>query len=61
MQLKVISVRGTQSFSENSVFDNKVLLITGDTGSFGDAVLCKFLKTGLSKAKRGHACPAYGR
>ena len=28
-----------------NMFDNKVLLITGGTGSFGEAVLNKFLGT----------------
>jgi UDP-N-acetylglucosamine 4,6-dehydratase len=32
-------------------FDNKCLLITGGTGSFGNAVLRRFLKTGISEIR----------
>ena len=31
------------------MFNNKFLLITGGTGSFGHAVLNKFLNTGLKR------------
>ena len=31
----------------SKIFKNKVLLVTGGTGSFGNAVLKKFLKLGL--------------
>ena len=34
-----------------SVFKNKVLLITGGTGSFGNAVLRKFLKTDIEEIR----------
>ena len=33
------------------MFKNKKLLITGGTGSFGNAVLSKFLKTDLSEIR----------
>lgn len=33
------------------MFDNKVLLITGGTGSFGNAVLCRFLSSGLREIR----------
>jgi UDP-glucose 4-epimerase len=33
------------------MFDNKVLLITGGTGSFGNAVLKRFLKTGIKEIR----------
>ena len=29
------------------IFDNQILLITGGTGSFGNAVLDKFLDSGI--------------
>jgi FlaA1/EpsC-like NDP-sugar epimerase len=32
----------------SEIFDNKVLLVTGGTGSFGHAVVDRFLKTGLA-------------
>jgi len=32
-----------------SIFNNKVLMITGGTGSFGNAVLSRFLKTDIKK------------
>ena len=31
------------------MFKNKVLLITGGTGSFGNAILKKFLNSGLKR------------
>jgi UDP-glucose 4-epimerase len=34
-----------------SMFDNQVLLITGGTGSFGNAVLRRFLDSGLSEIR----------
>ena len=34
-----------------SIFDNKVLLITGGTGSFGEAVLKKFLSTKIKEIR----------
>ena len=34
-----------------SVFENKVLLITGGTGSFGNAVLNRFLKTDIGEIR----------
>ena len=34
-----------------SVFDNKTLLITGGTGSFGNAVLNRFLKTDIGEIR----------
>ena len=34
-----------------SLFDNKVLLITGGTGSFGNAVLNRFLKTDIKEIR----------
>lgn len=33
------------------MFDNKVLLITGGTGSFGNAVIRRFLKTGIKEIR----------
>src|SRR5688572_12913848 len=33
------------------MFDDKVLLITGGTGSFGNAVLTRFLKTGIREIR----------
>ena len=33
------------------MFNNKVLLITGGTGSFGNAVLNKFLNTGIKEIR----------
>ena len=33
------------------VFDNKVLLVTGGTGSFGHAVVRRFLKTGIKEIR----------
>ena len=36
--------------SEN-IFDGKVLMITGGTGSFGNAVLKRFLKTGIKEIR----------
>jgi UDP-glucose 4-epimerase len=33
------------------MFKNKVLLITGGTGSFGNAVLDRFLKTGIKEIR----------
>jgi UDP-glucose 4-epimerase len=33
------------------MFENKVLLITGGTGSFGNAVLNRFLKTGIKEIR----------
>jgi len=33
------------------VFDNKTLLITGGTGSFGNAVLRRFLETGIAEIR----------
>lgn len=35
----------------NSIFDNRVLLITGGTGSFGNAVLKRFLDTGIREIR----------
>ena len=34
-----------------NIFDGKVLLITGGTGSFGNAVLRRFLKTGIKEIR----------
>ena len=34
-----------------SLFGNKTLLITGGTGSFGNAVLCRFLKTDIGEIR----------
>jgi len=34
---------------ESKMFDNKTLLITGGTGSFGNAVLRRFLNTNIKK------------
>lgn len=33
------------------MFDNKILMITGGTGSFGNAVLRRFLKTGIGEIR----------
>lgn len=38
-----------------SIFKDKVLLITGGTGSFGNAVLNRFLETGI-KEIRNFSC-----
>ena len=35
----------------NNIFENKCLLITGGTGSFGNAVLNKFLDTDISEIR----------
>ena len=35
----------------NSLFTNKTLLITGGTGSFGNAVLNRFLKTDIGEIR----------
>lgn len=35
----------------NKIFDNKVLLITGGTGSFGNRVLKRFLDTGIKEIR----------
>lgn len=35
----------------NDIFDDKVLLITGGTGSFGNAVLKRFLQTGIKEIR----------
>lgn len=35
----------------NDIFDNKILLITGGTGSFGNAVLTKFLNTSIKEIR----------
>ena len=34
-----------------NIFDNKILLISGGTGSFGNAVLRKFLSTGIKEIR----------
>ena len=34
-----------------TIFANKTLLITGDTGSFGNAVLNRFLKTDIGEIR----------
>ena len=34
-----------------SIFKNKVLMITGGTGSFGNAVLNRFLKTDIAEIR----------
>lgn len=45
---KVIFQEGKMS---NSIFCNKTLLITGGTGSFGNAVLNRFLKTDIGEIR----------
>ncbi len=35
----------------NDIFDNRVLMITGGTGSFGNAVLKRFLDTGIKEIR----------
>src|SRR5574344_387076 len=35
----------------NNIFDGKVLLVTGGTGSFGHAVVDRFLKTGIKEIR----------
>lgn len=35
----------------NDIFDGKVLLLTGGTGSFGNAVLNRFLETGIKEIR----------
>ena len=39
-----------------SVFENKILLITGGTGSFGNAVLNRFLETSGGKENGLQEC-----
>ncbi|MCI9488655.1 MAG: polysaccharide biosynthesis protein [Dorea sp.] len=36
---------------ENNIFKNRILLITGGTGSFGNAVLRRFLKTDIGEIR----------
>ena len=36
---------------EKNIFNNKILLITGGTGSFGSAVLRRFLKTDIREIR----------
>jgi Predicted nucleoside-diphosphate sugar epimerases len=36
---------------QNSIFDGKVLLVTGGTGSFGHAVVDRFLQTGIKEIR----------
>ena len=36
---------------KKKIFNNKTLLITGGTGSFGSAVLRKFLKTDIKEIR----------
>ena len=38
-----------KEIKEMSLFANKTLMITGDTGSFGNAVLNRFLKTDIGE------------
>lgn len=40
-----------ESFTMASILDNKVLLITGGTGSFGHAVVDRFLNTGIKEIR----------
>lgn len=42
---------GVKSFMVNNNFDNRVLLITGGTGSFGNAVLRRFLDSDLREIR----------
>ena len=35
----------------NDIFNGKTLLITGGTGSFGNAVLKRFLNTGIKEIR----------
>jgi UDP-N-acetylglucosamine 4,6-dehydratase len=43
----------------SSVFDDKVLLITGGTGSFGHAVVDRFLKTKINLAAHESVADVY--
>ena len=36
---------------EDDMFDNRTLLITGGTGSFGNAVINRFLDTGIKEIR----------
>ena len=36
---------------ENKLFDGKILLVTGGTGSFGNAVTKRFLRTGIKEIR----------
>jgi len=36
---------------ENGIFDNRALLITGGTGTFGNAALKRFLRTDVSEIR----------
>jgi UDP-N-acetylglucosamine 4,6-dehydratase/5-epimerase len=39
------------SIHEGNIFDDKVLLITGGTGTFGSAVVRRFLSTGIREIR----------
>ena len=44
-------ITGTKERKEMSLFANKTLMITGGTGSFGNAVLNRFLKTDIGEIR----------
>jgi len=41
----------TQTMTNNNIFKDRILLITGGTGSFGEAVLEKFLETDIKEIR----------
>lgn len=50
INLKFISIQDP-FFKEITMFDNKILLITGGTGSFGNTVLKRFLNTNVKEIR----------
>ena len=41
----------TSTMTNNNIFKDKILLITGGTGSFGEAVLERFLQTDIKEIR----------
>ncbi len=48
---KKCSVRSRKDMDMGTIFENKTLLITGGTGSFGNAVLNRFLRTDIKEIR----------
>ncbi len=48
---KILKIYQRREVSEMGLFTNKTLLITGGTGSFGNAVLNRFLKTDIGEIR----------
>ena len=46
-----IQFRLTKTFSNMSIFKDRVLMITGGTGSFGNAVLKRFIRTDIGEIR----------